>query len=70
MDWYDSFLLFVIRMFDDIAHKRNEHLIKEGIWWNCILFRFRFGIIDDSDYICTSIKFRVNEDMEAARMVE
>ena len=30
MDWYDSFLLFVIRMFDDIAHKRNEHLIKEG----------------------------------------
>ena len=26
------FLLFVIRMFDDIAHKRNEHLIKAGIW--------------------------------------
>lgn len=25
------FELFVIRTFDDIAHKRNEHLIKEGI---------------------------------------
>ena len=44
--------------------------LRKGIWGNCILFRFRFGIIDDSDYICTSIKFRVYEDMEAARMVE